>query len=196
MPWALGLIWLSTPKPSHYINGQVPWSSMKAVTGFNLLGEHFSPAVAVIAPFYKLWPHTETLLVAQVALIGVKAGLITAAGVASCGARIGVGVGIVYALGWGTQGVASFDFHEVAFALSLLAICYIRLLRREFVAAALWALPLMLVQEDSVFLVLGIALVLLDYRRWRWSAALIAYAIGTFAFIVGWLIPHLSYSGR
>src|SRR5215469_3350605 len=34
-------------------------------TGFNLLGDHFQPIVALIAPFFRLFPTPETLLVAQ-----------------------------------------------------------------------------------------------------------------------------------
>ena len=60
----------------------------------------------------------------------------------------------------------------------------------------LWALPLMLVKEDSVFLLLGLALVLLARRRVKLAALVSAYAIATFALIVGVIIPRMSYYGR
>lgn len=33
-----------------YSEGSLPWSNIKAVEGFNLLGDHFSPVIAAIAP--------------------------------------------------------------------------------------------------------------------------------------------------
>src|SRR5260370_32418053 len=37
----------------------------------NLLGDHFSPILMVLAPFYWLWPSAATLLVAQAVLLAV-----------------------------------------------------------------------------------------------------------------------------
>ena len=36
--------------------------------GFNLLGDHFQPIVALIAPFFRVFPSSATLLVAQALL--------------------------------------------------------------------------------------------------------------------------------
>src|SRR5258706_9323261 len=40
--------------------------------GFVLLGDHFHPILAVLAPVYRLWPSPLTLLVAQAALLAVS----------------------------------------------------------------------------------------------------------------------------
>lgn len=180
----------------HYANGDLPWSQMKAVQGFNLLGDHFSPVIALAAPIYRLWPHVWVLLIVQAVLIGLAAGILTYAAVRRVGRGLGLVVGAVYALSWGTQGLALFDFHEVAFALPLLVVVYLRLLDGRYRSAALWAMPLMAVKEDSVFLLLGVVLVLLAKRQWGTAALLGTYAIASFAFIVGFLIPGMSWSGR
>lgn len=179
-----------------YAHWQLPWSDIKAVSGFNLLGDHFSPVVALAAPAYWLVPHVWVLLVVQAGLIGLTTFLITRVAARRLGQGAGLLIGAVYALAWGTQWLALFDFHEVAFALPLVAMCYLRLLEGRDRSAVLWALPLMLVKEDSVFLLLGLALVLLARRRFRLAAMASTYAIGTFALIVGVIIPRMSYYGR
>lgn len=179
-----------------YAHGHLPWSTIKAVSGFNLLGDHFSPVVALAAPAYWLVPHVWVLLLVQAALIGLTTFLITRTVARRLGQATGLLVGALYALAWGTQGLALFDVHEVAFALPLVAMCYLRLLEGRDRSALLWALPLMLVKEDSVFLLLGLALVLLARRRLRLAGAAALYGAGTFALIVGLIIPAISYYGR
>ena len=40
---------------------------------FDLLGDHFHPILALLAPTYWIWPHPETLLVDQALLFAVSA---------------------------------------------------------------------------------------------------------------------------
>lgn len=181
---------------SRYAGGHMPWSDIKATWGFNLLGDHFSPVIALLGPLYALVPHSWVLLIAQAALIGVAAGVLAWAAARKLGSRLALVVTIVYAAAWGTQGLAMFDFHEVAFALPLLAAVFSCLLSGRDGLAVLWALPLMLVKEDSAFLLAGIVLVLLWRRRWWLAGMLAAYAAATFALIVGIVIPAFSYYGR
>jgi uncharacterized membrane protein len=66
-----------------------------------------------------------------------------------------------------------FDFHEVAFAVPLLACSLSALVLRRPRAAALWALPLVFVKEDQGLTVAAIGLVMITMgagagvRRWR-----------------------------
>ncbi len=92
--------------------------------------------------------------------------------------------------------MTGFDFHEVALALPLIAMAYIKLMQYRHRAAVFWAVPLMLVKEDSVFLLLGVAMVLLVRREWKLSGALTAFALSSFALIVAVIIPRLSHYGR
>ena len=69
-------------------------------SGFNLLGDHFQPIVALIAPFYRLFPGPATLLVVQALLTAGSVVPVCAAASRSLPARtagmacswIGVGV--------------------------------------------------------------------------------------------------------
>lgn len=105
-----------------YAHWQLPWSDIKAVSGFNLLGDHFSPVVALAASAYWLVPHVWVLLVVQAGLVGLTTFLIARGIRRRLGLRVGLLVAAIYALAWGTQGLALFDFHEVAFALPLVAL--------------------------------------------------------------------------
>ena len=46
--------------------------------GFNLLGDHFSPVVALFAPLWALCPSPVTLLVAQAVLLAVSVAVVLA----------------------------------------------------------------------------------------------------------------------
>src|SRR5262249_42137812 len=65
-----------------------------------------------------------------------------------------------YAFSWGLQQMVAFDFHEIAFAVPLLAFSLSALVRRRLWPAVAWALPLVFVKEDQGFTVAAIGLVI------------------------------------
>ena len=130
-------------------------------TGFNLLGDHFQPIVGLIAPVFAIFPSPATLLVVQALLTAVSVIPVSRAAAARLGTGAGRMIGAAYGLSWGLQQMIDFDFHEIAFAVPLLACSLSALLRGKVRAAALWALPLVFVKEDQGFTVaaLGILIV-------------------------------------
>ncbi|MFJ8109184.1 DUF2079 domain-containing protein [Streptomyces sp. NPDC096132] len=146
--------------------------------GFNVLGDHFSPVLALLAPFYRLFPSPLTLLVAQAALFALSAVPVTRAATALLGRRRGLAIGIAYGLSWGVQRAVDFDFHEICFAVPLVAFGLEAVLARRWLPALLWALPLVLVKEDLGLTVAALALVVaLRSRRSAPRAALCALAV-------------------
>lgn len=179
-----------------YAAGHMPYSDIKAQAPFNLLGDHFSPIVAVLAPLYRLWPHVELLLIAQAALFGLSVVLITQIARRSHDALASVLIGSAYALSRGVVDSVTFDFHEVAFAAPLVIWAIDSISRKRTWQAAGACVLLLLVKEDSAFLLVGIGLWLLFERRWRLG---ITYAIaGTVAFcvLIYLIIPVFSFYGR
>lgn len=166
-----------------YAHFGAPVSLMKGVhngfgTHFSVLGDHFSPILAVVAPIYRLFPHAVTLLIMQ--------GVLFAASVPSVWLftrrKLGRGpaylVAVAYALSWGLQAAMAADFHEIAFAVPLLAIAIERLdagrLRSALVAAAL----LLLVKEDFGLVVALFGLVIgIREKKWRTAAAVVVVGI-------------------
>jgi uncharacterized membrane protein len=70
-------------------------------------------------------------------------------------------IGAAYGLSWGLAQMIDFDFHEIAFAVPLLACSLSALLRGRTRAAVLWALPLVFVKEDQGFTVAALGLVVM-----------------------------------
>ncbi|MEU8778783.1 DUF2079 domain-containing protein [Streptomyces sp. NPDC048606] len=142
-----------------YAAGRLPVSEIKG-PDFPVLGDHFSPVLALLGPLYRVWPATETLLVAQAALIAVSAVPLARWAHRTLGTRAGVVIGLAYGLSWGLASGVGYDFHEVAFAVPLLAFSLTALGEGRMRAAACWALPLLLVKEDLGLTVVAIGLVI------------------------------------
>jgi uncharacterized membrane protein len=138
--------------------------------GFNLLGDHFQPIVGLIAPFFRLFPTPVTLLVAQALLTAVSVVPVCRAAQALLGTGAGRAIGAAYGFSWGLQQMIVFDFHEIAFAVPLLACSLSALVRRRVRSAALWALPLVFVKEDQGLTVAAIGLVMAGAAAWAWAA--------------------------
>ena len=128
--------------------------------GFNLLGDHFQPIVGLLAPFFRVFPTPETLLVAQALLTAASVIPVCRAAQDLLGTWASRGIGLAYAFSWGLQQMVNFDFHEIAFAVPLLAFSLSALVRRRLRPAVAWALPLVFVKEDQGFTVAAIGLVM------------------------------------
>lgn len=130
-----------------YAHGQLPIVALKGPR-FDELGDHFSPAWALLAPFYRLFPTVYTLLLAQAALFALGAVPLVRRAADQAGRAAAAVVGVCYGLSWGIASAAAFDVHEVAFAVPLLAYSATALGQGRWRAAAAWGLPLLLVKED------------------------------------------------
>jgi uncharacterized membrane protein len=114
--------------------------------------------VGVLAPFFRVFPTPETLLVAQALLTAASVIPVCRAAQELLGTWASRGIGVAYAFSWGLQQMVNFDFHEIAFAVPLLAFSLSALVRRRLWPAVLWALPLVFVKEDQGFTVAAIGL--------------------------------------
>lgn len=130
-----------------YARGEAPIVELKG-PGFNLLGDHFHPILALVAPFYRLFPSGITLLVVQSALLALACYPLTRWAHRAVGPVAALVVGCGVGASWGIVSAAAKDFHEIAFAVPLLAFSATALGQRRWWAGALWAAPLLLVKED------------------------------------------------
>ena len=128
---------------------------------FSILGDHWSPILASLAPLYWIHDRPTTLLVAQAVLFALALPPLwvftrRAFGGGRRATAAAYLVSVAYMLSWPIASAAAFDFHEVAFAPVLIAIALERLqagrLRSALIALAL----LLLVKEDMGLLVAGI----------------------------------------
>jgi uncharacterized membrane protein len=128
--------------------------------GFDLLGDHFQVGLAVLAPFFRVFPSPATLLFFQALATAVSVFPVTAAASALAGRRTGRAIGFAYAFSWGLQQMIDFDFHEIALTVPLLAFALSALVRRRPQAVIGWAVPLVFLKEDQGFTVAAIGVLL------------------------------------
>ena len=163
--------------------------------GFNILGDHFSPVTALIAPFYRLFPSAQTILLAQVVLIAVSVYVIAVLAMRTVGTLVGAAIGIAYALSFGIQSAVEADFHEVAFAAPLLALAGAAYVDRRYGRVVMWSVPLLLVKEDMGLTVAMIGAVLWLAGERRRGAALAAGAIAAMALVLLVIVPAFNAGG-
>jgi uncharacterized membrane protein len=128
---------------------------------FSILGDHFSPLLAVLAPLYWFHDGPATLLVAQAVLFALAIVPIWRFARRRLGRRPAYLVAGAYALSWPIAEALAFDFHEAAFVPFLTAMVIERYDAGRRGQAALAALALLLVKEDMGLLLAGLGLVLL-----------------------------------
>ena len=131
---------------------------------FSVLGDHWSPIIAVLAPLYWVFHSPVTLLVAQSALFAL--------------AIPPLWLFTRRAFGGGPKATAAaFDFHEVAFAPVLMAVAVERLQAGRLRTALLALAGLLLVKEDMGLFLAGIGVVLAVSRPMVSRQRLVALAL-------------------
>src|SRR5580700_2890241 len=132
---------------------------------FSELGDHWSPILAALAPFYWIFSGPQTLLVAQAVLfaLAIPPLWVFTRRAFGGGRKATVAaylVSVAYALSWPIAAALAFDFHEVAFAPLLIAIALERLQAGRLRTALIALTALLLVKEDMGLLVAGIGIYL------------------------------------
>jgi len=169
--------------------------------GYNLLGDHFHPILALLGPVYRLFPSALTLLVVQDVLIAASVVPVARLAQRLLGRGGALLVGFAYGLGWGLQGAVGAQFHEVCVAVPLLALGGVAFVERRWGACMAWLAPLVLVKEDLGLTVFMAGLAITWRRRGEGRPAVLrglAYALfGIVAFVVTvkLLLPAMNPAG-
>lgn len=169
-----------------YAHGHLP---DLPVTDTTTAALHFSPALALLAPWVLLVQSPLTLLFAQA--VAVAAGVVPLMRAAGSGWLAWV-VAVSYGLAPGISALIGFDFHEVALAVPLVSLSMAAMLRADHRAAVLWALPLILVKEDLGLTIAALGAVVFLRGSRRWGVFAMAFGAVTFLVIVAWVLPALN----
>ena len=152
-----------------YAHGQAPIVPIKG-DNYNLLGDHFHPILVLLGPIWRLFPTPLALLVVQDLLLAVSAWPLTRLATRLTSRSIATALGLFYVLSWGFQGAAQAQFHEIAFAVPMLAWASVAFVERRWKTCALWLVPLVLVKED-----MGLTLIMaggaIALRGWQEARA-------------------------
>lgn len=178
-----------------YAHIQAPIIPLKGM-GFNIFGDHFHPALALIAPFYAVFQTPVTLLIAQAVLLGlsvIPVWYFTRRRTTVLWTNL---IALAYAFSWPLQGLADFDVHEIAFSVLIVPVAIDLFDRRKYWWCLAAASTLLLVREDMFLVVLMFALLLLLKKQWM--KALIQAGIALVGYVVAMVIvlPHFSPTGK
>ena len=171
----------------HLSRFEAPASSIRGYS--NLLGDHFSPILVLLAPLYWIAAGPETLIVAQSILLALSIVPVHA----FARRRLPIGAALTlsasYGFFWGMQRAAAFDVHEVAFAPLAVGGLILAMDCRRWGWFAAAAVALALTKEDLVPLLVFVALYLILRGESRAGTLLLASSAAAFVLIVGVAIP-------
>jgi uncharacterized membrane protein len=187
--WDLGMF---TEAVKQYANFHSPIDDIKS-PGFDLLGDHFHPIIALLGPFFLLFPSPVTLLAGQAFLFSLAAAPIIWLGRDLIGTGTGYALGIAYGLSFGISQAADFDFHEIAFAVPIIAFALCALVRGQYRRTIWWCVALLFCKEDfGLFFVMPLGILMIAKGEIRRGVALAVTGTAATLLCVFVIIPHFS----
>ena len=156
----------------------------------SFFGDHFSPALLLLVPPYALFPHPETLIVAQTISLALGAWpiyLLARRSLPTSAQRL---VWLAaYLLSAPLSFIALYDFHEITLAVAPLGFAMYFLATRRTVPMVLCLVLALLAKEEVALIGVGFGVALAFQGRWRSSAVVIAGSIVAFVVTLQVIIP-------
>lgn len=157
----------------------------------NHLGEHFSVVIALLAPFYRLWPGAEVVLVAQ----GLAAALCFVPLLWLCRRIVGHWLWtllllVLFAMYQPFLAAWEFEFQPIILGAPLIGAAVIALHQRRWGWLAISVALLATTRESALLSIAGLGIYAgLVLGQWRAAIALGAVALAAAAVIFGVVIP-------
>src|SRR5262245_26974798 len=172
---------------------EAPATTIRAIPLPNLFGDHFSPILILLVPWYWVCDSAVVPLIAQSMLLAglVPLGFLLARHLGNP-PWPAVVLGIALGIHPGFTAAALVEFHEVAFAPALLLAVVMFAERGQW--RWYWvALAAFIVVKESMALyaaLFGVTLIL--HRRWKIGVATVGVGVGYFLFVTSFVIPALA----
>ena len=174
------------------LQGRLLFSSIDARS---ILGNHFSPYMALLSPLFLLWPDERVLFLVQAVSVAA-AGLILALILRKWHPALAPWFLLAFFLNPAVHQMALFEFRRVVLALPFLALALFALAekRRWLMLGAL--LIALLAKEDIGLFVFGVGLFILIFQRdWRWGLGMMLLGFAWSFFVSFWVIPAFRTPG-
>ncbi|MGL3807271.1 DUF2079 domain-containing protein [Paeniglutamicibacter sp. R2-26] len=162
---------------------------------FNLLGDHFHPILALLAPLYWIWDDPRMLGIALAALLvstAIPVYLFSRPRFGHLGALLTASALLLW---WPFQAIVNWEFHEVAFGVPIMAWIIWAFDRGRYWLVVGLASSLLLVREDMGITMVAVGIVLLFHRQWAKAALTAAIGLGGYVVVTSYLIPLFSPAG-
>jgi uncharacterized membrane protein len=156
----------------------------------NSLGDHFSPILALCAPLFWIWPHAETLLVAQSFLFALSLLPIFLFSEKRIGRQPAYLLAISFIFFWGVQHTIEYEFHPDVFAVPLIASAIYFIDVKKWGWASFFVFSLLLVKEDLTLLVAFFGIYLMLNQKIKLGCLFLLTGILFFYLEVMVWVPH------
>jgi uncharacterized membrane protein len=177
----------------HLSRFEPPGSSIRGFSNF--LGDHFFPVVALFAPLYWIRPGPETLIVAQALLFAASIVPVFVFMRSRLPIAPAFCLAIAYGCFWGIQRAMAFDVHETAFAPLVIATVILAMDQRRWRLFWLSVAAMLLIKEDHIPLLAGLAIYLFIQGERRQAATALAASVAALGVVVGIILPALNDTG-
>ena len=174
------------------LHGRPLFSSIDARS---IMGNHFSPYMALLSPLFVIWPNERVLFLVQAVSVS-SAGLILALMLRKRYRALAPWFLLAFCLNPAVQQMALFEFRRVVLALPFLALALFALAekRRWLMFASLFVA--LLAKEDIGLFVFGAGLFLWIFQHdWRWGLAMMLLGFGWSSIATFWVIPAFRTPG-
>lgn len=155
----------------------------------SILGDHFSPIMALAAPFLLIWPDERVLFLIQAVNVAV-AGLLLYKIIRDKQPELAPWFLLVFLLNPALHEVTLFEVRRIVFALPFLALALYALSKHNRWLMLLGLVLALLAKENIGFFVFMIGLYLLIFERdWKWGVSLMVLGAGWLIVVSLWIIP-------
>ncbi len=177
------------------------WQLSRFELGFNtvrmvpsLLGDHFHLIYFFVVPLYMIWRDPRMLLIIQAVVVALGCLPVYYVALKELKSRIcALCLAFVYLFFWGTMELIFFDFHEMAFAVPLIALSYFFIHRQKWNGYLLILPFLLMVKETMAPLVLFLGLYVLVFRKRPFEGLVTCIiSLGWFYAVTQVMMPALS----
>jgi uncharacterized membrane protein len=180
------------------IFNQAMWNTLHGrfmectIIGHNYFGDHFTPVLLFLLPFYALFQSAATLLVLQTVLLAIGAVPVYWLARDKLGKEAGVIFAAVYLLFPSLQTLNIFEFHPIALVTTPLLFAFYYLDKGNYKAGLIFCVLAMLCQEEVCLIVLALGIYLaITKRKWALSAGMIGAGVAWFILTFLIIIPHI-----
>jgi uncharacterized membrane protein len=174
----------------HYSRLEAPASTTLGLG--NMLGNHFSPILAGLALLYWFFDSAGVLLVTQGILFAVAIIPIWLFVKKRLGTLSAYSFALAYAIFWGVQNAIGYDFHEIAFAVPLIAFAIYFMDEGNWRNCFICLFLLLLTKEDLPLLVAFFGIYFLIHKCFKQGIIALAAGMTSFFLITKFIIPYFT----